>query len=387
MPTIHTVCPHCEKNVEFNVTSVTRSRPCTHCGKPVLLQVAAATKRKALLVANQDTKSEEEEKGTNSAVDQTAPKVLEGDVRRRMLHDPEVQASMRQLKWGAAVVTGLVVLVGVLGYFDAWNKMSDFITGVGKRPKTSDVPDFASANPEAKPKIVLPQGPTAGRDEPKGPQSSEAELGSAMKAASLFLGAKTADERFATIRDQKTLHDRFYKYYETHPAGPIPFERVEPHAVNPEGVMTFSFTVVMTSGAKRQIVVGKARSGDYVVDWASFIHYGEMDLGDFKARRPTQPVLFRMLAQADSSYSGLFSDAKSLLCVKLVDPREDNGAFLYAYVERMTTLGRSMDFVLGKSLGQAIPVIVTLRYPDSAQTDNQVWINELITEGWVASGK
>lgn len=388
MPTIHTVCPHCEKNVEFTVTSVTRSRPCSHCGKPVLLQVAAGTKRKALLVANTDEVSAEGEPGTNGAQDQTAPKVLEGDVRHRMLHDPEVQASMRQFKWGAVVVLVMIAFVAVLGHFDTWNAISDFFTAAGKKSKVTNVPDFASPGATStKQKVVLPQGPTAGREEPRVPVTSEANLGAALKIAQAFLNAKTADERFATIRDQKRLHDSFFKYYETHPAGPIEFDRIAPNPASADGSMTFTLPVTMPDGSKRQMTVGKARSGGFLVDWASFIAYGDMDLSDFKARRPTQPMLFRMLGQTEKFYGGTFGDARGLLCVKLTDPRDEKGAFLYGYVDRTSTLGRSLDFVLGKSLGQAVQIIVTLRYPDNAAADNQVWIEELITEGWLTSGR
>lgn len=385
MPIINTVCPHCEKSVEFNVTSVTRSRPCTHCGKPILLQVGSKGKHKALLVPSAENAESKEEQA--AVADAAVPKVLEGDVRRRMLHDPEVQASMKQFRWGIAIVAGLVVITALLSHFDAWNKMSDFFANVGKHEVDSDVPDFKTANKVEKPKVVLPQGPTAGPSIPTLAEGAEADLAAALKAAAAFLGAKSADERFKIIRDQKMLDEKFHKYYTTHPDGPIPFLRVEPHATNPEGALTFAFVVVMPSGAKQQIIVGKARSGDYVVDWASFVHYGDMELSEFKTKRPVEPVFFRLLAVSESHFQGAFSDAKSLLCVKLIDPRSSEDPPLYGYVDRMSTLGRSVDFVLRKSLGQAVPIMATLKYPDSAQSDNQVWLTELVGEGWVARGK
>jgi len=386
MPIINTVCPHCEKNVEFNVTSVTRSRACTHCGKPVLLQVSSKTRRKALLVPSTESVDSSAEK--KSAVeDMVAPKVLEGDIRRRMLHDPEVQASMTHLRWGIGIVFGLIMLTALLSYLNAWNRMSDYFANLSKRETPGDVPDFVGSDSIPKPKVVLPQGPTAGPIEIAPVAGAEAELSAALRAAASFLGAKSADERFKIIRDQKLLDEKFHKYYQTHPDGPIPFVRVEPHSTNPEGAMTFSFTVVMPTGAKQQIIVGKARSGDYVVDWASFVHYGDMEFAEFKTKRPTEPVFFRLLAITESNFQGLFSDSKSLLCTKLFDPRAPEDPPIYGYVDRMSTLGRSVDFVLRKSLGQVVPVMVTLKYPESAQTDNQVWISELVGEGWVARGK
>jgi DNA-directed RNA polymerase subunit RPC12/RpoP len=53
MPLAKFICPHCEKPGEVQVTAVTRSRACPHCGEQVMLQVSEKTakgKRKALLV-------------------------------------------------------------------------------------------------------------------------------------------------------------------------------------------------------------------------------------------------------------------------------------------------------------------------------------------------
>ena len=387
MPIIKTVCPHCEKNVEFNVTSVTRSRACTHCGKQILLQLSSKTKRKALLVPA--PAAEEPLDPSKPEPDVVIPKVLEGDIRRRMLHDPEVLASMQQLRWGIGIVGTLIVLAAFLSYVNAWNRLSDYIAGPSKRIPLPETPDFLADMKASlpKPNTVLPQGPTAGAPEAVSAPATEGELAAAMQAAASFLGAKSASERFKTIRDQKLLKEKFHKYYETHPDGPIPFERVEPHSTNPEGPMTFSFIVVLPGGTKQTLCVGKANSGSYMVDWASFVHYGDMELGEFKAKRPTEPVLFRMLASAESFYGGSFGDAKGLVCVKLQDPRSPNGSAFYGYVERSSTLGRSIDFLMRKALGEQVPIIAMLKYPENSQSDDQVWIHELVSEGWVARGK
>ena len=130
MPLQKTVCPHCEKTVEFNVTSVTRSRDCPECGKPILLQLAskgAGQKRKALLMPSIEMSEEKLDKPEPTGVE---PKVLEGDIRRRMMHDPEVQTSMRAIAWGGGIVLSLILLVILGSHFHVADAIAKYVTKV-----------------------------------------------------------------------------------------------------------------------------------------------------------------------------------------------------------------------------------------------------------------
>ena len=400
MPLIKVVCPHCEKNVEFNVTSVTRSRECPLCGKPIILQFMTQEKRqkrKALLMPATDALEGASVKPEPVGVE---PKVLEGDIRRRMLHDPEVLASMKQLKWGAVIVLGLIVLMMTANYFHLLETIEGAFTGATHHEQEDDVLPTARLNPAGS--SAAPKKPEASGNDgsvqqgksgpdkksaPPPPQTGLSELELAMKATASFLGARTVDERLPFIRDRKLMEKAFREYYAKHGDGPTLFEKVDILAVNPEGKFTYSFSVVMPKGDKLRILVGKSLSGDYVVDWASFVLHGDMDWAEFKARKPTAPTLFRLLAIQEDFYNHKFVDAKSLLCMKLDDPREPEAAPIYGYVLRSSSLGRSMEFELRKSLGEAVPLILTLKYPMDSDTDNQVWVHELVSEGWVTRGR
>ena len=45
--------------------------------------------------------------------------------------------------------------------------------------------------------------------------------------------------------------------------------------------------------------------------------------------------------------------------------------------------------VARKSAGQLQPVVLTLKYPENAlgAEGNQVWVDELVAEGWLARGR
>ena len=116
MPLTQLVCPHCEATVEVPVTSVTRTRQCPACSKSIALQFATkvnASKRRAVLIHARALEPEEPQPTVEFS------SALEGNVRMRMLHDPEVKSNAVLLSWGIVVV---VLALGLLltGHFLHW---------------------------------------------------------------------------------------------------------------------------------------------------------------------------------------------------------------------------------------------------------------------------
>jgi DNA-directed RNA polymerase subunit RPC12/RpoP len=402
MPLQKTVCPHCEKTVEFNVTSVTRSRDCPECGKPILLQLSskgAGQKRKALLMPSIETSEEKLDKPEPTTVE---PKVLEGDIRRRMMHDPEVQTSMRAMAWGGGVVLALILLVTLGSYFHIIDAIAGRIT---KPPITdnndAEVQSVANKSPSVAKQQKTPEelekqlsiqrllrkgGAVLEPEMPKDPLV-DGELSLATNAAQAFLRAPNVEERLKHIRDRSLLEGKIRDYYVKHPDGPILFDHIEAKDINPDASLTYTLAVVMLKGDKRNLVVGKAKSGTYVADWASFVCYHEMEWAELKSRKPTAPVLIRVLASSDTFFNHNFTDKKRLLCVKLLDPTQIEATPIYAYIERATILGRSLEFVLEEMPGRAVPVALRIKYPENADTDNQVIITDLVAKGWIVRGR
>ena len=112
MPATTLVCPHCEKTVEIQASTVTRSRPCPECGEIVMLQMAeksTKTKRRALLMGQNEPPAPVTPPQTK-AFDEPQP--LPGDAFERMRMDPEIHQFRRRLVIGAVFVT--VIVVGLL---------------------------------------------------------------------------------------------------------------------------------------------------------------------------------------------------------------------------------------------------------------------------------
>jgi len=390
MPLTRLVCPHCEQSVEVQMTSVTRSRECPGCGKTIILQTTARDgrqSRKALLMPRAGAGEGEESAGVEAAG--TFPRILSGDPRERMLLDPEVRRTAARLKWGLAFFGGLLLGVLLWHSLHLGSLLSQAMTRSESAPRTS--PEAAAANPDSslpaaksggKTQAESDPGPPSIPDAPTGPELTDQQQ--AQRAVIVFLKAATVEERLNRVRDRRLNEERIRNYYTRMGAGPVAYERVEPLEINPAGPLTYSFTVVLPDGARRMIMMGKSQSGEYMADWASFVLYSEMSWKDFRAQRPQKPTMFRVLAEPGALFGHDFNDPEALSCFKLLDPIDSEAKPIYGYATKSSSTGRALKFVMEKSPGQQIPLILKLSYPENSSTEDQVWVTEFIGEGWIA---
>ncbi|MCE9518290.1 MAG: hypothetical protein K8R87_01780 [Verrucomicrobia bacterium] len=407
MPLTCIVCPHCEQNVEVPTTSVTRSRECPNCGKSIILQLATRdgkVGRRALLTVPRET-SDYDNDGASALTGRTDSWPMVAGPRDRLIFDPEVQTRIKQLQWGLVIFSSMIVLV-VGNYYQWWSGPVNAIIRVGQLLRgtpTLDVGDESTASSQSPSEIALEHWTSKIEPQPSKveTQSSVVEpshvpapqvpagtqltdLETAKQAVANFLTAKTVDERLGMIRDRTINEKRMRSYYALHGDGPVAYERIEARDVNLHGAFTYTFNVVLAGGARREALVGKAKSGKYLVDWASFVLYSEMDWAELKAKRPHTGVMFRFLVTPANFYSGEFSDSEGLLCLKLVNPVEPQSPVIYGYLKKSETLGGVLKSIAEKSHGQAQPLMLKIAYPENSKSDNQVWITEFIGEGWIA---
>lgn len=435
MPLARLDCPHCESPVEVNVTTVTRSRECPSCGRMIMLQFTTKTSRvkhKALLthvtemgesggpmavvkasarpsvaVAAPATRVAVPPSARSSAVPAgpvpapkpaTAPVVvpaadlppvmprpLEGDLRNRLEHDPEVKSSARSLVWGLAIVLFLAA-IAVLGKTQNWwdevaRGWEAFHATYMKEEAIPDTPASSGNGSDRK-----------GGLETAAPVKASAwnrEQEEAMTTVKSFLAAKNLGDRKKFMRDASMLEKSLTDYYSRHSDGPVDFSRVELVEAEPQGPHTYLFAVVDAAGTRRDAMALRPEPGaPYVVDWGSYALYSEMDWAKFMAEKPTKPVFFRLHAVPAEHYNYNFPDSRRMLCLKLVNPADKGAPELYGYCVRTSTVGRTLDYLTKKNFGESTPMIVKLRYPspEESDSDNQVWIDEVVTEGWIARG-
>ncbi|WP_029190464.1 hypothetical protein [Verrucomicrobium spinosum] len=445
MPLARLDCPHCESPVEVNVTTVTRSRECPSCGRMIMLQFTTKTSRvkhKALLtnlmemgeggsvavmakassrpvVAAQPASSIAVAAPVKAVVPPPArpvavpamavavtpapkpataqvlvpaadlppvmPRPLEGDLRNRLEHDPEVKSSARSLIWGLGIVLFLLA-IAVLGKTQNWwdevaRGWEVFHATYMKEQLIPSAPASSGSGAERK------DGSDSGA--PVKASSWNREQEEAMTTLKSFLAAKDLDERKKFMRDASVLEKSLKDYYSRQSDGPVPFSRVELVEAEPQGPHTYLFAVVDAEGNRRNAMTLRPEPGaPYVVDWGSFVLYSEMDWAKFMAEKPTRPVYFRLQVVPAEHYNYNFPDSQRMLCLKLVNPAQKGAPELYGYCVRTSTVGRTLEYLTKKNFGEATAMIVKLRYPSPEESDsvNQVWIDEVVTEGWIARG-
>jgi len=392
MPVTRLICPHCETNVELTVTSVTRSRECPHCGKMIILQFTTKEtriKRKALLMPAQ-TEDDSVPAAAETPTSAEPQRVLGPDVHRRMLHDPEVQTNARRLGWGVAVVGLLITLMVVGNYLRWWAPARGGKPAISKNEGPASREESKQGS-ESKGLPTLEEAKggdaKAGATEPSTSVVPGTEQEKALKAVISFFTAKNVDERLNFVLGREALEPKIRAYYAKNPDGPIAYARVKDAQADAEGAQTFAFNAVLEDGKGRRVVVGMKPGGEYAVDWSSFVLYGDLEWAEFMEKKPHTPTLMRVLVKADDYYNHNFSDARSLGCLRLSNPKGEDSPAIFAYYSRTTTLGREMEFVMRRSFGESVPMTLTLNFPEDPQSNNQVWVDERLAEGWVLQGR
>jgi len=383
MPSAKLICPHCETPVEIQVLEVTRSRPCPKCGKQIMLQVAgreANVKHKALLVAPTHSAP------TNDLNHEPQP--LPGDAFDRMCSDPEILKMRRNFVIAVSTVIGLIITATILQWSGFWRKtqtndpvyagsFQPLVTASEKPDKPAPVK--AKLRKVTQPTQAIKKLTFHGAEDHPEDTSTVAE---ARLALEKFLATNSVEERLALVCNPETVETPLRDYYTHHPVEAVSFEQIEYGFKSSENFT--EFRVLLKDGTKQFAAVVPTPNGPKV-DWPSFVALGDLDWEQMRQKRPTTPVLMRVLAAPAANFTGHFSDADSLRCVQLVPAGNPSAPPIYGYVPRGNDLDRQLDNLLRSSGGESAPLTVKLCYSAETIGNDQVWLTELVTSGWVTA--
>lgn len=403
MPATTLVCPHCEKTVEIQVSSVTRSRPCPECGQMVMLQMAektTKTKRRALLMTQNEPASAAPAPSSSPAAFQE-PQPLPGDAFDRMRMDPEIQQFRRKLMTGAGVVGLIVVLLVIWSLIPSPARKGESLAS--KMAKAGD----AKAQNENGGKMVLPPDVALMQPEEPMPQVNSgnlvfrppgsenlktasalpkvrggdlAKLAAAEEVIAKFLETPTWKQRVLLVRDRLRVAPLMSLYYSKNADGPQAFDSiVEATELSPK----FSQHVVVFEGGGRRVATVEHSAAGPRVDWESFVGAGEMGWSDFLELKQAAPTLFRVLVSPAGHFENQFGDPSKLQCYSLRNISEPGAKVVYGYAEKGGTIAKALDYQLQLSEDATVPMILRLKFPPDSPVDFQVWVSELVQAGWV----
>ncbi|MEZ5384566.1 MAG: hypothetical protein R3F13_03515 [Prosthecobacter sp.] len=404
MPATTLVCPHCEKTVEIQVSSVTRSRTCPECGEVVMLQMAeksTRTKRRALLVGQGAAPAEEEgaDAPKTAAVrgmePSHEPMPIAGDAFDRMKHDPEVLEARRTLMIGLGVVSAIILVLVVVNLLKGPSTTEAFKAQFGDLPDMAKTESKGSDEPAVtREDLQQPVDPNSLVFRPPGEKQLKsgaaatvssmsadlAKLAAGQEVVEKFLQAATWQERLAFVRNGQRVEGMMRKFYEQHADGPTSFDSLVEATELPGGFT--EHTVVLAGGGRKVATVQHTSQGG-LVDWEAFVGAGEMGWSEFITKRQVQPATFRVFVSPAGHYENSFGYPQSLKCYSLRNISEPGAKVIYGYLDRHSAMAREIDFWLEKNRDETVPMILSLKFPLEAPVDFQVWIQGFVQAGWV----
>jgi hypothetical protein len=236
---------------------------------------------------------------------------------------------------------------------------------------------------------LSPQATTSADGSPSVRQPSVLErIEAATAAARRYLVATSVDDLLPLIQNREQLEATVRAYYtEGEGVGQLPLPEfsiapTERHLWIP----TLQSAVVSyeTPGQlPRALALRQDPDGRWLVDWPSAAAVGDVPLSLFRKERQTTPRFFRLLAARDDYFNHAFSNDQDWLCLQLSDTTLTHR--VYAYARRGTPVAEALiKSRFGKSATGA-PVMLRLRFPENAPSDNQVEITEFLGTGWIVA--
>lgn len=380
MPATFFVCPHCEQHAEVQVTSVTRSRTCPSCGEVVVLQVPGKdkkSKRRAILIFSDEAPApasapvpEPTVPGFSGAEAFAQP--IDGDVVERLKFDPEVRQLRKRLVIGAVTIVAAVLLTTLWHFYGG-----DF---QGSAAFGNEDPAPRAPGP-----VVTTQENSRLTFTPKTAGETFQQLTSSKTQIQLverFLKATTVEDLLALVADVSAVEPAIRDHVARHPLAPIKYKDISAPTSANEHAGEQLVKVTLADGQQREVYLIE-ENGQPRVDWPSTVAWSEMEWSDFMTRKPTAPVVFRVLADEEGRYDNAFASKTMFRCLRLRDPANPASPPLYAYVERSSVLGSELDFLLRQLPELPAKLTLRLKYPTDATVPDQVWLDKVVTAGWV----
>jgi hypothetical protein len=177
------------------------------------------------------------------------------------------------------------------------------------------------------------------------------------------------------VRKRDEVEPKIRAWYREHPFGDLTLKEFGANHMVMFRYGLASVTVRTSDFKNRFIVLQKTGDG-FKVDWESWVGWSEMSWKKFRKQRPAEPKLFRVYAKQGKYYNFGFSDDTVWRCYELGSP--DGEDVVFGYVRRGSDLDMKMAGVADKPVGMTL----MLRFPENAPSDNQVFIDSIVAEGW-----
>ena len=232
----------------------------------------------------------------------------------------------------------------------------------------SDIPDS--------PPPLVPDGP-----EPVTSSISDAQAG-AQEALTLFLHARTWQERMALSHGGDQLLNEMQAYYATHKDGPHPPASVEfiASAPLPEGSRTVQIFHVTFDDLPQGFPVPVQETAEgWKIDWETFVEFREGRLKKFLAQYQEAPAVFRVRLQTVAPQENGALELENSYHFRIAAPIDGHEGHAYA---------RRDDSIVGPKLANKLEpntthyVMAKLKWVKNTNGRAYVELRDITSESW-----
>jgi hypothetical protein len=239
--------------------------------------------------------------------------------------------------------------------------------------------------------VIQPLGPLAepvaavrNPDEaviPRVAQRSEAALqAEAELLARKFLEATAVEDLLPLVRNPEVAEARMRGFY---PGGKIEAPGMQPLGSGAGLVVRGKLVslAVRTRDFEEKSLAFIDTPQGLKIDWESWAGWSEISWKEFMATKPTSSHVFRVILAPVDYYNFEFTDDQKWQSYRLESPDHEHA--LYGYAEKGTVLNGNM---LTAKDAKRINLMLSLKFPADATSNNQVLIDRFVAEGWVEEG-
>lgn len=195
--------------------------------------------------------------------------------------------------------------------------------------------------------------------------------------AGKFLNATTLDELLPLVRNPQVAEPRMRRQY---PDGIVPaLGLTEFNTTAQTDVSSAVLQFMIRTRDHEDRILDYVNSPDGVkIDWESWSGWSDMTWAEFRATKPTTSQVFRLVLSPVEYFNFDFKDESKWRSYMLLSPDQEHA--LYGYVELGGLVERQ---VRQAGEGGGILLMLALRYPENAASDNQVIIERFVNDRWV----
>lgn len=195
--------------------------------------------------------------------------------------------------------------------------------------------------------------------------------------AKAFLEARTVDDLLPLVRNPERAAERIRR---AHPDGTLDAPGMAAFNIDLDVIRqgNISSVRVRTRDFSESYLSFVETAGGPKIDWESWAGWSEVPWDDFLTEKPAAPRLFRAVLSDVDYYNMAFRDESKWRSYRLESP--DGLTSIYGYAER--------DSVTDARLRPSPDVkranfTLRLRFPEGAESRNQVMIEGVLGDGWV----